>query len=108
MPPVISDPGPSKRVSTFKGSDEEPEEQEEDIEELVTKRKNKKLANGDGSERKIKRAKVANGHVDGIVNGARGDKRGKMRERAEELFEMRQELPFYQGEFYICSSVRVV
>jgi len=104
MPPVISEPGPSKRVSTFKESDDEAEEQEQEPEELVPKRKNKKLTidgNGNGNDRKIKRQKLVNGHVDGRTNGNKngggGDKNRKMRERAEELFEMRQELPFYQG-----------
>lgn len=103
MPPVISEPGPSKRVSTFKESDEEAEEQEQEPEELVPKRKNKKLTiNGNGNDRKIKRQKLVNGHVDGRTNGnengGSGEKNRKMRERAEELFEMRQELPFYQGD----------
>jgi hypothetical protein len=84
MPPLIpeSEAGPSKkRISTFKSQSEGESEYEE--EEPMIKRKKSKL----------------NGHSDKrLVNG---DKRRKLEKKAEELFEMRQDLPFYQGMYIL-------
>jgi hypothetical protein len=87
MPPLIpeAEAGPSKkRISTFKSNSEGESESEE--EEPIVKRKKSKL-NGHSDKRPI------NGDKD------KGDKRRKLEKKAEELFEMRQDLPFYQGMY---------
>ena len=87
MPPLIpeAEAGPSKkRISTFKSQSEGESEYEE--EEPIVKRKKSKL----------------NGHSDKRPSNDKGDKRRKLEKKAEELFEMRQDLPFYQG-MYISS-----
>jgi hypothetical protein len=86
MPPLIpeAEAGPSKkRISTFKSQSEGESDYEED-EPIVKRNKKSKL----------------NGHSDKKhVNGEKGDKRRKLEKKAEELFEMRQDLPFYQGMY---------
>jgi hypothetical protein len=87
MPPLIpeAEAGPSKkRISTFKSLSEGESEYEE--EEPIVKRKKSKL-NGHSDKR----------HVNGDKD--KGDKRRKLEKKAEELFEMRQDLPFYQGMY---------
>jgi hypothetical protein len=85
MPPLIpeAEAGPSKkRISTFKSLSEGESEYEE--EEPIIKRKKSKL----------------NGHSENKQsNGDKGDKRRKLEKKAEVLFEMRQDLPFYQGMY---------
>ena len=88
MPPLIpeAEAGPSKkRISTFKSQSEGESEYEE--EEPIVKRKKSKL----------------NGHSDKRPSNDKGDKRRKLEKKAEELFEMRQDLPFYQG-MYVSSG----
>jgi hypothetical protein len=84
MPPLIpeAEAGPSKkRISTFKSQSEGESEYEEE-EPIVRRNKKSKL------KRQI------NGDKD------KGDKRRKLEKKAEELFEMRQDLPFYQGMYH--------
>jgi len=86
MPPLIpeAEAGPSKkRISTFKSLSEGESENEE--EEPIVKRKKSKL------------------NSDKRPSGEKGDKRRKLEKKAEELFEMRQDLPFYQG-MYVSSG----
>lgn len=94
MPPILqSEAGPSKkRISTFKSiSDGESEDYEN--EEPIMKRKKSKLNGHDNKRQKV------DGHINGNGNGSvdKGDKKRKLEKKAEELFEMRQDLPFYQG-----------
>jgi len=92
MPPLLSETeaGPSKkRISTFKStSDGESSAYEE--EEPIVKRTKKSKLNGHSEKRQ---------KINGNSNGDKGDKRWKLEKKAEELFEMRQDLPFYQGMY---------
>jgi len=98
MPPLLpeSEAGPSKkRVSTFKSISDGESSGYEDGEPII-KRKKSKL-NGTVKRQKLD---TPNGH--GNENGIKGEeKRRKMKERAGELLEMRQDLPFYQGTHYV-------
>jgi hypothetical protein len=89
MPPLIpeAEAGPSKkRISTFKSNSEGESEYEE--EEPIVRRNKKSKLNGHSDKRQI------NGDKD------KGDKRRKLEKKAGELFEMRQDLPFYQGMYH--------
>jgi hypothetical protein len=89
MPPLIpeAEAGPSKkRISTFKSNSEGESEYEE--EEPIVRRNKKSKLNGHSDKRQI------NGDKD------KGDKRRKLEKKAGELFEMRQDLPFYQGMYF--------
>ena len=84
MPPLIpeAEAGPSKkRISTFKSQSEGESDYEEE-EPIVRRNKKSKL----------------NGHSDKML--VNGYKRRKLEKKAEELFEMRQDLPFYQGMYH--------
>lgn len=86
MPPLIpeAEAGPSKkRISTFKSQSEGESEYEE--EGPIVRRNKKSKLNGHSDKRQS--------------NGDKGDKRRKLEKKAEELFEMRQDLPFYQGMY---------
>jgi hypothetical protein len=94
MPPLIpeAEAGPSKkRISTFKSQSEGESEYEE--EEPIVRRNKKSKLNGHSDKRQI--------------NGDKGDKRRKLEKKAEELFEMRQDLPFYQGMYVFLGGGQV-
>jgi hypothetical protein len=93
MPPILpeSEAGPSKkRISTFKSTSDGESGSEE--EELVVKRKKSRIENGSDAKRQ-----KLNGHL-------KDGKGKKLKERAGELLEMRQELPFYQGMYNLMSD----
>ena len=102
MPPLLpeSEAGPSKkRVSTFKSNSDGESSGYEDEEPIIKRKKSKLNGNGNGyGNGNVKRQKLdtPNGH--GNEHGIKvEEKRRKLKERAGELLEMRQDLPFYQG-----------
>jgi hypothetical protein len=115
MPPLLPvvEAGPSKRIANFTSDDED---LEGDIGLSTSTRKKVKCSklNGHLNGQVVKRQKIGgsgtpndhgngngNGNGNGVEKGNGGEKRRKMKVRAEELLIIRQDLPFYQGTFRI-------
>lgn len=97
MPPPISEAGPSKRVSHFhsdSGSEDDHDNLAHSRNRKISLVKRQKLirdADGAGNKKK------GNGMMK-VQSGSVGNKERQRKERAEELFQTRQALPFYQGQ----------